>query len=253
MEALCGFSKAITINFLLFLLPFSNDHKLRLYPMFRCIFISFLASKIILIFSILLSPRLHLILYLYNLCNIIRAKRLILKESAQGYMLVAHLSWLFFCVIEHIELNCKLILKEFTILSILLPHYVDLSKWAFWAFVNLINAIRVLLKIVSHHLFTEQFEPCIIIINDEQSRLFIVLRQQFLFRKFLLFLKSIAREAILEVLGFSWSDFYLFVVEATRNFVTGEVEANLLGMIELKDIKILFVYPEQVPIFELND
>lgn len=130
---------------------------------------------------------------------------------------------------------------------------MDLSKWTFWAFVNLINAIRVLLKIVSHHLFTEQFEPCIIIIDNEQSWLFIVLRQRFLFRKFLLFLKSIARETILEVLGFSWSDFYLFVVEATRNFVTGDIEANLLGMIELKDIKILFVYPEQVPIFKLND
>lgn len=54
---------------------------------------------------------------------------------------------------------------------------MDLSKRTFWAFVNLINAIRVLLKIVSHHLFTEQFEPCIIIIDNEQSWLFIVLRQ----------------------------------------------------------------------------
>ena len=177
MEALRGISKAIAINFLLFLLPFSYDHKLRLYSMFRCIFISFLASKIILIFSILLSPRLDLILYLYNLCNIIRAKRLILKESAQGYMLVAHLSWLFFCVIEHIELNCKLIFQEFTILSILFPYDMDLRKWTFWTLVNLINAIRMLLKIVSHHLFTEQFEPCIIVINDEQSWLLIVLRQ----------------------------------------------------------------------------
>ena len=215
MEALGGFPQAAAVDSLLFLLPFSNDHKLRLYPAFSCILISLLVSKLILLSSVLLPPRLYLILYLCDFCNILLVERLILKEGSQGYVFIAHLLRGFLCIIEDIQLNCKLILQELTIPSILLTHYVYLSKWTFWALVDLINAIGVLPEVVSHHLLTEQFEPSIVIIDYEQPRLFVVERQRFLFSELLLFLESIARLTILEVLRFSWSNLYLLVTEAT--------------------------------------
>ena len=110
MEALGGFPKAAAVDSLLFLLSFSNDHKLRLYPAFSCILISLLVSELILLSSVLLPPRLYLILYLCDFCNILLAERLILKEGSQGYVFIAHLLWGFLCIIENIQLNCKLIL-----------------------------------------------------------------------------------------------------------------------------------------------
>lgn len=128
-----------------------------------------------------------------------------------------------------------------------------LSKWTFWALVDLINAIGVLPEVVSHHLLTEQFEPSIVIIDYEQPRLFVVERQRFLFSELLLFLESIARLTILEVLCFSWSYLYLLVIEATRDLVAGEVEADLFRVVELEDKEILFINPQQVAVFKLKD
>ena len=253
MEALCCFSQAAAVDSILLLLPFSNDHKLRLNPAFCRILISLLVSELILIFGVLLPPILHLSLYLRDFCNIFGGERLILKKSAQGYVLIAHFPRLLFGVIEYIQLNCKIILKNFTVPSIFLAHNVDLRKGTLWALVDLINAAGVLLEVVSHHFLAEQLEASIIIIDHEQLWLFVVERQRFLFTVFLLLLKSIARLTIFEVLCFSWSNFNLLVVEATRNFVAGEVETNLFGVVEFEDIEILFIYPQQVPIFKLND
>jgi hypothetical protein len=111
----------------------------------------------------------------------------------------------------------------------------------------------VLPEVVSHHLLTEQFEPSIVIIDYEQPRLFVVERQRFIFSELLLLLESIARLTILEVLCFSWSYLYLLVIEATRDLVAGEVEADLFRVVELEDIEILFINPQQVAVFKLKD
>lgn len=82
MKTLRSFSKAATVYSLFFLLPFSNYHQFRLYSIFCGIFISLLVSKLVLILCILLSPRLHLIFYLCDFCNIFGTQRLIFEESA---------------------------------------------------------------------------------------------------------------------------------------------------------------------------
>jgi hypothetical protein len=54
-------------------------------------------------------------------------------------------------------------------------------------------------------------------------------------------------------LRFSWSNLYLLVIEATRDLVAGEVEADLFRVVELEDKEILFINPQQVAVFKLKD
>lgn len=108
-------------------------------------------------------------------------------------MFIARLSRYLFRIIKHIELNCKIIPNKLSVLSIFLPHDVNLRVRAFWILVDLINVIGALFKVVIHHLLTQQLESRIVVVEYEQSWLFVVKGQRFLLTVFLFFLESVAK------------------------------------------------------------
>ena len=103
-----------------------------------------------------------------------------------------------------------------------------------------------------YHGFAEKFDACVIVVDDEKTRLYVVWRKGVVFGVFLLVLASVDYFALTSVFCLGRADDDLLIVENAAHLILTHIDFNSFRFIFMANCHLILAIFKDWSIFELK-